>query len=210
MGATSIVDLGCGTGMISRVLAADGRRVTGVDPAPAMLAVARSSPGGDRFRWIDGDATALAAAGADLAIMAGHVAQFFLTDDDWAAALAALHAALRPDGWLAFESRNPEERAWEAWTPAARRSVVDPTAGRIDMWCDVHEVRDGLVSYTIHYAFEATGEELQAPTTLRFRSREELEQTLAAAGFVVERTYGDWDRRPAEATTPELIVVARR
>ena len=210
MGAASIVDLGCGTGLISRALAAEGHRVTGVDPAPAMLDVARRSPDGDRVRWIEGDATALDVAGADLAIMTGHVAQFFLTDADWAAALEGLWAALRPGGWLAFESRNPGARAWEQWTPAARRSALDPSAGRVDTWCELHEVREELVSYTIHYVFVATGEELLAPTTLRFRTREELEHTLAAAGFVVERTYGDWDRRPAAATTPELIVVARR
>ena len=40
--------------------------------------------------------------------MTGHVAQFFLTDEHWRAALTALHAALRPGGRLAFESRNPD------------------------------------------------------------------------------------------------------
>jgi SAM-dependent methyltransferase len=210
VGATSIVDLGCGTGLISRALAADGHRVTGVDPAPGMLAVARRSPLGDLVRWIEGDASRLDVIEAALAIMTGHVAQFFLTDEDWMGALTALRAALRPGGRLAFESRDPRARAWEAWTPAARRSVVDPTAGRVDTWCELHEVHDGLVSSTIHYRFAATGEELLAPTTLRFRTREELERTLAAAGFAVEHVYGDWDRRPVGPTTPELIVVALR
>ena len=43
--ARTILDLGCGTGLLTRELAVEGRRVIGVDPAPAMLAVARRGGG---------------------------------------------------------------------------------------------------------------------------------------------------------------------
>src|SRR5437588_1631864 len=52
LGAVEIVDLGCGTGLITRELARLGYRVTAVDPAPAMLDIARQRPYGDRVRWI--------------------------------------------------------------------------------------------------------------------------------------------------------------
>ena len=74
LGAVEIVDLGCGTGLITRELARLGYRVTAVDPAPAMLDIARQRPYGDRVRWIEGDASRLGTPGADLAIMTGHVA----------------------------------------------------------------------------------------------------------------------------------------
>jgi len=82
-------------------------------------------------------------------------------------------------------------------------SPVDrvPAAGRVETWSEVHDVRDGIVSYTNHYAFASTGEELLSPTKLRFRTLEELTRSLAGAGFAVERVYGDWDRRPAGSTT---------
>jgi len=210
LGATSIVDLGCGTGLITRELARQGYQLIGVDPAPAMVDVARRSPYGDRVHWVDGDASQLGTPDADLATMTGHVAQFFLTDEKWHATLTALGAALRPGGSLAFESRNPGGREWEGWTPEARRSVDDPAAGRVEMWSEVHDARDGIVSYTIHYAFVASGEEVVSPIKLRFRSEEELTESLRDAGFTVERVYGDWDRRPAGPTSRELIVVAAR
>ena len=94
------------------------------------------------------------------------------------------------------------------WTSEARRSVVDPTAGRIDTWSEVNDVRDGIVSYANHYAFAATGEELVSAMRLRFRTVDELTRSLADAGFAVEHVYGDWDRRPAGTPTRELIVVA--
>jgi SAM-dependent methyltransferase len=182
--------------------------VTGIDPAPAMVDIARGRPYGDRVDWIVGDAGRLPAANADLAIMSGHVAQFFLTDESWHAALAALRTALRRGGRLAFDSRNPGAREWESWSPEARRSVHDATAGPVDIWSEVHDVRNEIVSYTIHYAFAATGEEVASPIKLRFRTEEDLTRSLADAGFAVERLYGDWDRRPIAPTTPELIFVA--
>jgi hypothetical protein len=51
---------------------------------------------------------------------------------------------------------------------------------------------------------------LVSENRLRFRTEAELTQSLAEVGFKVERVYGDWDRRPAGPTIPELIVVAIR
>ena len=209
-GATSIVDLGCGTGLITRELGRRGYRMTGVDPSHAMLDLARQRPDGDRVRWICADAKDMDEYEADLAIMSGHVAQFFVTDEAWHDALIALHRTLRPGGWLSFESRNPGAREWERWTSENRASVVDPVAGKITTWSEALEVRDGVVSYANHYVFSASGDDVVSRAQLRFRTREELNRSLADAGFTVGHVYGDWDRRPATTTSPEYIVIAIR
>lgn len=206
--ARVVVDLGCGTGLVTRELAAIGCEVIGVDPNPLMLDVARSGTHAERVRWIDGGAADVGAAEADLAIMTGHVAQFFLDDGEWRDALDALHAALTPGGHLAFESRNPSAREWEQWTRACAGVVVDPVSGPIETWTDVQDVRDGIVSCTNHYVFTTTGEELTSPARLRFRTAAELTTDLQEAGFVVESVYGNWDRRPPGATAPELVYIS--
>jgi SAM-dependent methyltransferase len=210
VGANSVLDLGCGTGLITCELARRGYRMIGVDLAAAMIDIARRRPNCGGVQWMVRDASRLGTPNADLAIMTGHVAQFFLTDESWGIALTGLHDALRTGGTLAFESRNPGAREWEHWTRAARSSAEDPDAGRITYWTQFEDLDDRVVSYTIHYAFEASGERLQSPGKLRFRSQEELTESLAHAGFAVERVYGDWDRRSVDATTRELIVVAKR
>ncbi len=208
LGASSIVDLGCGTGQITCALAAQGYRMTGVDPAPGMLAVARERPHAAAVHWILGDAREIGRPAADLAIMTGHVAQLFVTDEGWAETLTSLHDALAPGGRLAFETRNPQAREWERWTREFSVATDDPRAGRIEAWSEVHDVADGIVSYVNHYAFAATGEELVSRGRLRFRTIDELTSSLAGAGFSIERVYGDWDRRPSAPAARELIVVA--
>jgi len=209
-GSAKVIDLGCGTGQISRDLARQSHRVTGVDPSAEMLAVARQAPHGDQVTWIEGDSTALEIADFDLAIMTGHVAQFLLTPQDWHNALSVLRAALQPYGRIGFESRNPKAKEWERWTPENRRTFEDPVAGTIEHWSDVQDVRDGLVSYTNHYLFTATGEELTSSAQLRFRSEEDLTESLGDAGWYVQDIFGDWDGSPAGKKSPEIIIVATR
>src|ERR1700678_1465360 len=52
----SVLDLGCGTGTLCCALAGRGHRVTGVDPAAAMLAVARSKPYAEQVEWVESSA----------------------------------------------------------------------------------------------------------------------------------------------------------
>jgi hypothetical protein len=87
--------------------------------------------------------------------------------------------------------------------------VVDPALGPIETWvAEAHESGD-VVTTLARYRFAASGDSVAARTTLRFRSREELERSLAG-GFTVERLYGGWDRRPFSERDGEMIFVARR
>src|SRR5205814_1933674 len=113
--ARTIIDLGCGTGRLAMHLAIGNRRVIGVDPAPAMIAVARQRQGAEGVEWIVGDASAIATTDVDLVVMTGNVSGYITDDDNWLDVLGCIRKALRPGGWLAFSSRNPADRAWERW-----------------------------------------------------------------------------------------------
>lgn len=205
LGATSVLDVGCGTGSLACRLARAGVAATAIDPAEASLQVARAKPGSDRVRWLRGGAADVPRGLADLAVMTGNVAQVFITDADWALALHAICDGLRPGGWFVFETRDPARRAWERWTPDHTRRTFDVSpVGPFTTWTELLEAHEPLVSFRHTFRFD-DGAELTSDSTLRFRTQDELRSSLADAGFVV-REVRDAPDRPGL----EWVFVAQR
>ncbi|MDH2429092.1 class I SAM-dependent methyltransferase [Sphaerisporangium sp. TRM90804] len=195
LGARAVLDVGCGTGTFALLLAGRGLRVTGVDPAAASLDVARAKPGGERVRWIHGDATALPPMRADLATMTGNVAQAIAGPLDWEGTLRGVHDALRPGGHLVFETRDPAARAWRGWNRAATYQVAEVSGvGAVENWVELTDVSGPLVTFRVTWVFAADGRVLTSDSTLRFRERDEVEADLVAHGYVVEEVRGAPDR----------------
>ena len=95
-----LVDVGCGTGIASRIFAARGLRVIGIEPYADMCAQASAEPvaaGATAPEYRDGraEATGLPTASAD-AVLAAQAFHWF----DPAAALPEFHRVLRPAGWV--------------------------------------------------------------------------------------------------------------
>ncbi len=204
-----VLDLGCGTGRLSLAMSQAGHAVTGVDPARASLDAARAKPGAECVTWIEGSSEALPDAAFDVAVMTSHVAQFFVTDEQWSRALGDLRRSLVPGGRLTFDSRDPRARGWKQWNPAdSRRQVCLPDGRSVTATIDVDAVTDDVVSFTIRYSF-SDGQALASTGDLRFRTEAELRSSLAAAGFAIEQIYGGWNREPIGASDGEFLVIAR-
>jgi SAM-dependent methyltransferase len=205
-GARRVLDLGCGTGTFSLMLAGMGLEVIGVDPAGASLDVARAKPGADRVRWLLGDATSLPSLQVDLATMTGNVAQVFLTDEQWTETLRGVRAALRPGGRLVFETRDPTRQAWLGWTREhsfTRRDI--PSVGTVQSWHELTGVTGELVSFRSFIVFESDDTTITSDSTLRFRERDAIASSLAAVGYEVDEVRDAPDRPRLE-----FVFVARR
>jgi SAM-dependent methyltransferase len=202
----SVLDIGCGTGSFACLLAQRGIDVTGVDPAAASLEVARRKPYADRVRWLLGDASTLPLLQVDLVTMTGNVAQVFLSDEEWAATLRAATDALRPDGRLVLEIRDPAREGWRGWNrEQSHRRLMIPDAGAVETWVELTDLRPHLVSFRMTFVFETDGAVLTSDSTLRFRSQDEIRAALRAADLIVDDVRGAPDR-PGR----EFVFIARR
>ncbi|HVZ01250.1 MAG TPA: class I SAM-dependent methyltransferase [Dongiaceae bacterium] len=213
LGIRTLLDLGCGTGTVTRgIAAALGCRAVGVDPAAPMLAVARRKTTAEAVEWIEADARTVRLGRAfDLIIMTGHAFQAFVTEEDQAALLATMAAHLDSEGRFAFDTRNPAAREWLEWTPDLSRRVVDTEAyGGVEIWNEQKmDEAAGILDVVEHYRILATGKRLRSDFRLRFSPQAELGRAIAAAGLAVESWFGDWDRTPFAGAMREIIAVGR-
>lgn len=91
----AVADVGCGTGISTRLLAGRGLDVVGIDPNEAMLAEARSSGGA---RYVRGEAAATGLpTGAVRLVTVAQAFHWF----DLPASLAEFGRVLAPGGWCA-------------------------------------------------------------------------------------------------------------
>ena len=209
--ARSILDLGCGTGLLTASLA-EGRAVSGVDPAGAMLDAARRRPGGERVTWVEADArTVRLDRQFDLVLLTGHAFQVFLTDQDQRAVLETIAWHLAPGGRFVFDTRNPAAKAWLDWTPVRpKRRLEHAMLGPVEAWADsTHDAATGIVAYETHYRIVSSGREISAVSRIRFTPRETLAARVGEAGLEVGEWLGDWTGAPCTPTSPEIIPLGR-
>ena len=205
----SVLDLGCGTGELA-VSLAEGRDICGIDPAAAMLEIARSRAGSEKVDFTLADARWVRLPRKfDLVVLTGHSFQVFLTDADQMAVLATIAAHLNPGGRFVFDSRNPacpEPKTRESHTN--KRQLQHPDKGRVEAWNgSVYEEASGILSYENGYRIASTGETFSACAQIRYTSQPDLAEKLGAAGLTAERWLGDWQGGDFQASCREIIPI---
>lgn len=202
-----ILDLGCGTGTLCCALAERGHRVTGVEPAAAMLAVARAKPNAEQVEWVEASAQNYRSQRRfDLVVMTGHAFQVLLTDADMLAALETMRSHLRERGRVAFETRNPRVDWAQEWS--TRATVTRTLRGeQFSEKLAVIAADDEFISFRTVYRFSK--DTLTTESTLRFPSREHVEALTARSGLTVREMFGDWNGGPFDPEhSREMIFVA--
>lgn len=201
-----ILEIGCGTGLLSRAYARHGHLVIGVDPAAAMLDVAKAKPFGADIEWVHAFAqTYRTDTRFDLIVMTGHAFQVLPTDVDMAMAFETLHIHLAPGGLAVFESRNPDFDWAEVWDEDVDLRRPGET---VRQSCRLLSLKGERLTFDLRYRFADA--ELVSRSVLRFPSRGHVEAGLTASGLQVDAVLGDWHGGPFDPkTSREMIFMVR-
>lgn len=208
--AGSVLDLGCGTGLLAAALADGKRRVVGVDPAAAMLDIARKREGGAAVHFVEADARTLDLGESfDLIVLTGHAFQVFLTREDRLAVLGVIAKHLSPKGRFIFDSRNPAAEEWLEWNrEESERLIEHPTLGTFMAWNEASfDPATGVVTYETHYQNLIGTKHFEASSKIAFPDKTEIEALLKEAGLKAEKWMGDWSGEAYVANSPEIIPV---
>jgi 2-polyprenyl-3-methyl-5-hydroxy-6-metoxy-1,4-benzoquinol methylase len=211
-----VLEVACGSGLVTLPIAARGLEVTGVDLSRPMLEHARKKARaqGLSIRWVEADARS-----CDLGmqfqfiLLTGNAFQSFLRREDQEALLATVRRHLAPNGVFAFETRNPsghdltnqpKEEFDQSYTSVEGRRVsvsftqiYDPIA-QVMYWTSYRHWDDG----------ERTHRK-ETHIACRFTHPQELEALLHYGGFQMIQQHGDWDKQILSANSPSIISICK-
>ena len=211
-----VLEVGCGTGRVLLPIAQDGLACVGLDASAAMLDALRAKQPPSTLRLVtapmqDFD---LGTARFRLAFAAFRPLQHLYTVADQLACLACVRRHLAPDGLFAFDvfHANPARLA-RAEEPEYEESRFHEGDDEIIRLATIRrdlatQTQDVVMRFERRRDGVAIGNETER-FRMRWYHRYELEHLLARAGFEVIALYGDFDRRPFLATSPDMIFVSR-
>ena len=86
---------------------------------------------------------------------------------------------------MLFRSRQ-EDRAWERWTRELSHHTTEvPTIGTVERWVELTASEGERVTFEQPTIFHADGTRVDSTSTLRFRTRGMIEDSLTSTGFHV-------------------------
>ncbi len=193
-----VLDLGCGAGRHTILLAERGLQVTGVDLSPRLLKLARErwaarNPGRPGPLFAPGDMRWPSVTGPfDAVVMLDVTLGVFDDDTDHVRTLAAIHERLRPGGRLVLELFNPYFWVQHQVTQHFPPGTAAPGADVVRSYR--FDALEGRVVDQVTL-FDSTGRHRLPDQRLRAWTPPELTTMLAAAGFQTVQIGGSagWD-----------------
>ncbi|MEG3991259.1 methyltransferase domain-containing protein [Microcoleus sp. S28C3] len=208
---STVLDIGCGTGVIAIEISKKQKKVVGIDPSEAMINIAKSKYSSKNLQWVVGDISNTPLYKFDCIFMAGHASQVFLTETMWTSVLMHSYFSLNPGGILAFETLNPILKPWEQWKPSfSKRTIFHQHLGQVDVWYDIISFKEKVAYYNTYYDFKTNNRLITTKGAKIFREKEEIISNLSKIGFRIKVIYGNWDLSLDTKEGKELIFIATK
>lgn len=202
-----VLDIPCGQGRHSHLLAEAGFDVTGLDYSDYLLARARERGTGSRLRYVKGDMRQLPARWTgrfDAVLNLFTSFGFFQDPSDDVRTISEFARVLRPGGVLIWHgasrdgimSRFLDRDWWRAsnGTMVAHERTFDPLSG--------------ILTIRVDWSDQSSSGERDH--RIRLYTATCLTELLADAGLVTTEAYDSWSEEPLTRASSEMLLVARK
>lgn len=206
----AVLDLCCGTGIVTIPLAETGLEVVGVDISPEMLeqAKAKAKNSTNPTFYLQDALEFISAQRFGLTLMTGNAFQAFLSEEHVKALLAKVYEHLEPGGVFIFDTRLPEGydftldddfKLWSEYKDASgnpARFLAKQAA---------FDAEHGLLRYEMQDVF-ADGTVKPSSESLKFTPLTTLLAWVRASGFKVVGQYQNWHLEPLQAGSAAIVL----
>jgi SAM-dependent methyltransferase len=185
----SVLDVGCGTGVVALTAARLGARVHGLDLAPALIEHAKKNAAlaGVEIDFREGDAEALPYGNASFDVVLSQFGHMFAPRPE--VAIAEMLRVLKPGGTIAFSTWPPEHFVGQMFALVGKYQPPPPGAAPPPQWGDPNIVRQRLGEAVTNIVFDRGV--MYFPTLSPQHYRKALEETLGPVVKLVQTLQGD-------------------
>ena len=206
----SILDLGCGTGKMTRLMSEQGYDMTGIDNAAEMLQIAAMEPGEVPILYLLQDMQDLELDGCVRAVYSVcDCVNYVLDEEELQQAFSRVHEYLEEDGAFIFDVNT----SYKYTKLLAENTFAESRDEGSFIWDNYYDEEERINEYDLTL-FIPEGDELYRRYTETHYQRnyetETLLKLLKNAGFTDICVYDDYTDAPLCETSERAVFVAKK
>lgn len=205
-----VLDLGCGTGKMTRLMSAQGYDMTGIDNAAEMLQIAAMEPGKVPILYLLQDMQDLELDGCVRAVYSVcDCVNYVLDEEELQQAFSRVHEYLEEDGAFIFDVNT----SYKYTKLLAENTFAESRDEGSFIWDNYYNEEERINEYDLTL-FIPEGDELYRRYTETHYQRnyetETLLKLLKNAGFIDICVYDDYTDAPLCETSERAVFVAKK
>ncbi|WP_181137210.1 class I SAM-dependent DNA methyltransferase [Vibrio hyugaensis] len=209
--ASSLLDVCCGTGLVTIPLSNNLSRAVGIDFSSPMVEFAiEKSAAVDNISFCEMDAVDFnLGTQFDVVSMTGNAFQAFISNADFLSMLNRVKNHMGDNGVFVFDARLPcpenleVTSGYQYWS-----SYISPTGEKVNVygWDSAHPQSNDTMVHHVRRDYE-NGDQYHSKIELKYRSIDEIVSCLESVGLQLVRCYADWKKTPFTKASKRIVGV---